>query len=707
VSQGAWVARSDEDLHGEVLMFTRRDDEAEQVPRVITPARAVALLVIAALFASFAYLRLSADPDPVVVPPGAQAGDLTLEPCEYDGESGSVPADCGTLVVPERTGDDSGRLLALPVTRVRARSETPKEPIFFLTGGPGQSNMTFEYADRYIADHDVVLVGFRGLDGSVRLDCPEVDSAFKRSADLLSEKSFDAYGEAYRSCADRLLASGIDPRQYGLAQQVDDMEVAREALGYDRIDLLSESAGTRTAMIYGWRHPDSIHRSVMFGVNPPGAFLQDQVATDEQIDRFAALCAADEACSARTDDLARSMQEISADVPDRWMFLPVKEGNVHGMALLGLLEPASGSATAPMMIDAWLSAGEGDASGLWVASLLGDLLTPELLVRGQYASAAILDAEAARAYFRDGPGDLSDLARAASALAWGGGRLMDAWPASPDEATYRRVRTSPVETLLVGGELDVAIPPQVATRELLPYLPNGQEVVLPGFGHTASFFRDQPEAGTRLILAFLDDGLVDDSAYTPLTMDFTPPSTYGSLARTLVGWMLGLSALMVLALVVLGRRPWTRDHLGRTTEVLLRSGGAVVLGLGGWSLGALAVLALLPTVRIDNALIVVLCVGVPVGLGVHWASVHRRWAARHVRVRLLLAGAGALAGASVGFEATESPALVVTAVAGAVAGANLALILLDMSRDRAARARATEASSGEQPPVRVPDAGRV
>ena len=686
-------------------MSIRHHDGAEQGPRILTPARVAALFLVAGLFASFAYLRLSAEPDPVIVPSGAQAGDLTLEPCEYDGEDGSVPADCGTLIVAERAGHESGRLLALPVTRVRARSETPKEPIFFLTGGPGQSNMTFEYADRYIADHDVVLVGFRGLDGSVRLDCPEVDSAFKRSADLLSEEAFDAYGEAYRSCADRLEESGIDPRHYGLAQQVDDMEAARVALGYDRVDLLSESAGTRTAMIYGWRHPESIHRSVMFGVNPPGAFLQDPVATDEQINRFAALCAADAACGARTDDLARSMQEISADVPDRWLFLPVKEGNVRALALLGLLEPASGTATAPMMIDAWLSAGEGDTSGLWVASLLGDFLAPELFVRGQYASAAVLDAEAARAYFAGGPGDLSDLARAASALGWGGGRLMDAWPASPDEEAYRRVRTSPVETLLVGGELDAATPPQVATRELLPSLPNGQEVVLPGFGHTASFFRDQPEAGTQLILAFLDDGRVDDSAYTPLTMDFAPPSTYGSLARRLVGMMLGLSVLMVLTLVLLGRRPWTRDHLGRTTQMLLRSGGAFVVGLGGWSLGALVVLALMPTVRVDNALTVVLSVGVPVGVGVHWASAHRSWTARHVRVRLLLAAAGALVGGWVGGEATEGPALIVTAAAGAVAGANLALILLDMSRDRSVRAQEPATPAGAETLVKVPDAG--
>jgi pimeloyl-ACP methyl ester carboxylesterase len=679
-----------------------RQHEDVQAPRVLTWARVLSLVLIAGLLAWFAVLRLSGEPDPVVVPGGAQAGELTLEPCEYAGESGSVPADCGTLVVSESPGVDTGRLLALPVTRVRARSDAPKEPVFFLTGGPGQSNMDFAHADRYTADHDVVLVGFRGVDGSVRLDCPEVDSAFKRSSDLLGEESFEAYGAAYRSCADRLAESGIDPRRYGLVEQVDDLEAARVALGYDRIDLLSESAGTRTAMIYGWRHPESVRRSVMFGVNPPGAFVQDPVATDEQLDRFAAACAADESCRARTDDLAASMREVTRDVPDRWMFLPVKEGNVRAMALLGLLQPASGSATAPMTIDAMLSAGEGDTSGLWLSSLLGDVLTPELFVRGQYASAAVLDSGVARDYFEQAPGDPSDLAHAASALAWGGGRLVDAWPASPHEERYRGVRTSLVETLLVGGELDVATPPQVATRDLLPYLPNGREVVLPGFGHTQSFFDDQPEAGTRLILTFLDSGRVDVSGYAALEMDFTPPSTYGSLAERLVGAMLVLSALMLATLTVLGLRRRSREQLGRKTELLTRSVGAVVLGLGGWSLGALAVLAAMPTVRVDNELVVVLTVAVPVGLGVHWSSVRRSWPHRVVRARLLVAAAGALGGAWIGFEATEVPIALVTSVVGAVAVANLALLLLEISRDRSARQRAAVPSLDSGPRPRVP-----
>jgi pimeloyl-ACP methyl ester carboxylesterase len=84
----------------------------------------------------------------------------------------------------------------------------------------------------------------------VRLDCPEVDSAMEHSADLPGRKSFDASAGAFRSCASRLRAEGVDLAGYSLPERVDDLEAARRALGYHRVDLLSESAGTRTAMIY-------------------------------------------------------------------------------------------------------------------------------------------------------------------------------------------------------------------------------------------------------------------------------------------------------------------------------------------------------------------------------------------------------------------------------------------------------------------------
>src|SRR5215216_6791709 len=267
------------------MFRTNHRDTFRSRTRLFTPTRFVALALVALLVAGLVYVRFAPGAGPVSVPEGASAGELFLDPCEYAGENGSYPADCGTLVVPETQADPESRLIALPVTRIRARSDDPKEPVFFLTGGPGQSNMDFELANRYTDDRDFVLVGYRGVDGSVRLDCPEVESALKRSTDVLSDEFFRAYGDGYRSCADRLSDEGVDLASYGLVQQIDDLESARVAFGYDQINLLSESAGTRTAMIYGWRYPESIHRSAMVAVNPPGAFLLDPETTDEQIGR--------------------------------------------------------------------------------------------------------------------------------------------------------------------------------------------------------------------------------------------------------------------------------------------------------------------------------------------------------------------------------------------------------------------------------------
>src|SRR5918994_3079378 len=157
------------------VFSTTHQDTLEPRTRIVTPTRVVALALIAVLVIGLVYLRLVPGPDPVVVPDGASAGDLILEPCEYAGEDGSYAADCGTLVVPETRADPESRLIALPVTRIRATSDDPKEPVFFLTGGPGQSNMGwFQFANRYVGGRGFVLFGYPGLDGSVRLDCPEV-----------------------------------------------------------------------------------------------------------------------------------------------------------------------------------------------------------------------------------------------------------------------------------------------------------------------------------------------------------------------------------------------------------------------------------------------------------------------------------------------------------------------------------------------------
>ena len=78
----------------------------------------------------------------------------------------------------------------------------------------------------------------------------------KHARDLLGSAYYDAYAErAPPRARSRLQDDGVDLAGYSLPERVDDLEAARHALGYRRIDLLSESAGTRTALIYAWRLP--------------------------------------------------------------------------------------------------------------------------------------------------------------------------------------------------------------------------------------------------------------------------------------------------------------------------------------------------------------------------------------------------------------------------------------------------------------------
>src|SRR6185369_15737744 len=106
---------------------------------------------------------------------------------------------------------------------------------------------------------------------------------------------------------------------------------------------------------------------------------------------------------------------------------------------------------------------------------------------------------------------------------------------SPDENEYATVRDSNVGTLLVGGALDFAAPPQNATRELLPHLPNGRQVVLPNLGHTDDFWTYERDASTRLVEAYLGRGRVDTSLYTPNRVDFTPSVSHGTIAEIVLG----------------------------------------------------------------------------------------------------------------------------------------------------------------------------
>ncbi len=666
----------------------KKDPVSKSPPsRSFTWARIAALLVTIVLLTGLTYLRVSSSSAAISVPQGAHSGQLTMHPCTYPTENGAYRADCGTLVVPEDRADPRSRLIALPVIRILARSSHPLAPIFHLNGGPGTTNMTFPQANRLAAQHDVVMVGYRGVDGSSVLNCPEVTAALENSADYLGRASLSAYSQAFASCAKRLERSGVDLAGYTLAEQADDIEAARVALGYKRIDLLSESAGTRLAMIYAWRYPNSVDRSVMMGVNPPGNFLFSGAEIDQGIERYSALCAQQPACRARTANLAASMQHTAAHMPSRWYFLPIKPGNVRVATLLGLQEATAADTplSGPMTLNSWISAAHGDPSGLWFLSLMADIVLPQAFTWGEFASIAMADAQPAERYFSSGAGGGSIIGNPFTEFLWGAGGLVHAWPANPGENQYTSVQNSNVPTLLIGGTLDFATPAQNATKELLPHLPNGHQVILSGLGHVDDFWYYEPTAGTQLLNAFFDTGRVDTSRYTPNKVSFATPVTQGAIAKDLLAAMIGFAALAALWLLWVARRVRKHGAAGRKTSVVTRTIVPVVLGLGGWLGAALVVLTLWPALSLTSELLGILAISGPIALGLYLAWTRRDWDRATKSLGLLAATAGALLGGWLGFTATSGLFAIVTTTIGAAAAGNLALIAVSLFRERSAR----------------------
>jgi pimeloyl-ACP methyl ester carboxylesterase len=458
--------------------------------------------------------------------------------------------------------------------------------------------------------------------------------------------------------------------------------------------------GTRTAMIYAWRYPQRIHRSVMIGVNPPGHTLWDARTTGEQIERYAALCKEDATCRTRTPELAASIHSAYAQMPDHWWFLPIRKGNVKLGSFWGLMHATTdgaGPLNAPWTIDTLLDADNGDGSGAWFMSLMTQAIFPRVQVWGDVAAYARADAVHARRFFATHADRGSVIGSPGTDFLTAGGRIFDSWPASRDENLYTRVRDSKVETLLIGGRLDVATPPQNATRELLPHLTNGREVVLPDIGHTDDFWTYQTPASNRLIHTYLDSGRVDTSLYTRTSVDFTPALGPGAIAEIVLGSMLALAALAVLSLVYMALRVRWRGAFGRKSSLVLRAVYPLVLGLGGFVLGLLIVLTTNVGVSLNDELIVSLSVGVPVGLGVYIAWVNRD-TSTPANTGFAAAAGGALIGAWLGFNVTSAGfgyLAPFVAIVGATVGANLALLALDIVWDRQARTRSAESSVNE------------
>ena len=420
----------------------------------------------------------------------------------------ALAAQCGELAVPENREQPEGRKIKLTVAVLPANTLHPQpDPLFVLAGGPGQAATNLGPFAALLQDvrrhRDIVLVDQRGTGRSSPLDCP----AWRPDRRLDTALELDPLARA-TECLAQLRAAGIDPAQYTTAAFVADLDAARAALGYERVNLWGGSYGTRVALEYVRRHPLRVRSIVLDGAVPPTrAPLIDVWPTREAaLTALAAACEASTACRDAHPDLRGALAAIAANLgPDgrHVTLIDPATGAEQTMRLtyehvLAALQPALYLPELASLLPEAITRARGGDFGPLVA-----LVAMAASDRGSEVNAALhfsvtCTDDAPRLKPAETEALLANLP--ARALAERVLAVCALWPRGAFDAQAATPVVSEVPTLLLSGGLDPVTPPAYAA-EVAKSLSNSRQVVAAGYGHIVSPHACAP----RLIAAFVDD----------------------------------------------------------------------------------------------------------------------------------------------------------------------------------------------------------
>ncbi|WP_084579361.1 alpha/beta hydrolase [Kutzneria sp. 744] len=250
--------------------------------------------------------------------PASAAPEMGWSPCPRP-QAAKYHAECASLV----TRGVTLALLRIPAT------EASQGPVFAdsqETDGYGGSQIDFflQHGDHYLArlpqthrTHDIVLVDPRGLGASTPVRCPlsAHDPAVPEfPATPTDTEQITRHGASvYLRCA---AATGPLIAHSGLAEQADDLEAVRMALGAPRLDFLGQATGAELGVVYAARHPAHTGRMALdTAVDPflPAAqrVLDTARAEEAAFNRFAAWCdQTPEQCPVAGQDMGAVLDEL-------------------------------------------------------------------------------------------------------------------------------------------------------------------------------------------------------------------------------------------------------------------------------------------------------------------------------------------------------------------------------------------------------------
>jgi len=426
-----------------------------------------------------------------LLPGSAAAADdspIPLTNCDLNlpGTTWTAPARCGWFDVPENPGAPDGRQVRLRVAVVpAARKGAQADPLFLLSGGPGsaatESYVMLQWVLAKIREQrDIVLIDQRGTGQSSPLDCP------RGTEDSLDE-------EPDPSTVRKLLLNCVeaqqgDPRYYTSTLAVGDFDAVRDALGYQQVNLLGMSYGTRTAQLYYRHHPQRVRSMILDGVVPMELNLGAEHAEmlDRSLQGLLAECAADADCGTRFPVEMDAVRKLVASLRDAPQQLDIIEpqtgkrksltvtGDVLAAAIRFLSYDSASQATLPLLLHEAIAEHRLDrltAQAMMIVGNLSEMISTgmELTVTCSEDHPFMVAADSATAILGNSMLQRLDLA-------------CDVWPHIAVDRAFHEPVGGEVPVLLLSGSRDPVTPPSYA-EQVAGHFPNHANLVGRGLGH--------------------------------------------------------------------------------------------------------------------------------------------------------------------------------------------------------------------------------
>ncbi|EED34828.1 hydrolase, alpha/beta hydrolase fold family [Luminiphilus syltensis NOR5-1B] len=434
----------------------------------------------------------------------APAKALDLEECRVTSVTSPqvVDALCTRVLRPENPAQPEGKSISIEVAVLPAQTDTPNlDPVVVIAGGPGQSSidLLLQQTGNFSAlqmQRDIVFVDQRGTGRSNALTC-DIDDL----ETLLIEE--EATEQIITDCLNDLPG---DPRFYTTAQAVDDLDAIRAALGYDYVNLIGYSYGTRVAQEYLRAYPHAVRAVVLDGVAPPSERLG--LKHSENLTRVIEMliddCEMSRPCeeafpTLRADYLAYLAidPEQSRDLTIRhpvtgeWEVIDANRSAMDVALRLFSYHPVT-QAMIPLLLH---QVANGDWRTLMAHALFVADRMEGMIAMGMHNSVVCSE---------DVPGWPAERQQSPGALIGGlDEQLLELcllWPVGESNPSIQTPFRSDVPVLLLSGERDPVTPPSFAEQALRQFT-NGQHIIGLGLGHIISI---EP-CFERLVASFIDN----------------------------------------------------------------------------------------------------------------------------------------------------------------------------------------------------------